>query len=56
MFHIAAASLQWLKDKEFTFLGKQKWCQLSSDLNPIENLWTVLKEEICTEPASAYSE
>ena len=47
--HTAATTLQWLQDHEIKFWGKEEWPPNSPDLNPIENLWSILKEDMASE-------
>ena len=41
--HLEKGVLQWFKSKNITIL---EWSHNSPDLNPIENLWGWLKEEV----------
>ena len=43
-WHTAATSLQGLRDHQVNFWGKEEWPPNLSNLNPIENLWSMLKE------------
>ena len=45
-WHTAATSLQRLQDLQDNFWGKEEWPPNSLDLNPIENLWFLLKEKM----------
>ena len=47
--HTAATSLQWLQDHQINFWGKEEWPPISPDLNPIENLWSILEEKMKSE-------
>ena len=42
----AAAMIQRLKDYQIPFWGKGEWPPNLPDLNPIENLWPILEEEM----------
>jgi transposase len=41
--HRAASTLQWLADKHIRVM---EWPPYSPDINPIENMWAILKQEI----------
>ena len=42
----AAATSQWLHDHHIKFWGKSEWPPNSPYLNLIENLWSILEEEM----------
>lgn len=43
--HSAAVTQDWLKENVPNFISKKEWPAKSPDLNPIENLWSYLKNE-----------
>ena len=49
VLHAKAEKCQWngLKRKR---VGGMKWSGNSTDMNPIENLWKVVKNEIYSQP------
>jgi hypothetical protein len=44
--HDAKATQLWLTQNVPAFYGKEEWSAKSPDLNPIENLWSILEDKI----------
>ena len=45
--------MKWCRDNKIRVL---KWLENSPDMNPIENLWSILKDEIHAEPITIKKE
>lgn len=45
--------LEWIKQADIKLL---EWLSRSPDLNPIENLWTLLKSQVCARKTTSLSE
>lgn len=48
--HTSARSQTWLQENVPNFIPKEEWPGNSPDLNPIENLWSIMDNEIYKDP------
>ena len=49
--HTAKVTKKWCSDNLPAFLKKDQWPPNSADLNPVENLWSILNQKVFHTPA-----
>ena len=49
--HLAKMTHSWCSKNLSAYIWKDGWLPNSSDLNPVENLWTIAKETVFYNPA-----